>query len=384
MFALIWTNFKRDKGRKVLTLLSLLVAFLLFGMLMALRHAMTYNGPGPVAARQLVTRSTAGMMAPMPVAYAERIARVPGVDAVSYVSGTVGMYQQPDNVFMFLGVPAPQIFETAPDLKIAQQQRQAWMQDRAGALVSPKLMQLFHWKIGDRIPVQTPIQKLDGSSTWHVTIDGVVTSSSMNAVGMQQMLVHYDYLDQARASGRGTVFSISELVNDAKDAGPISQSIDQLFINAAPQTQTSPVQAVFRNVFAQVGNISLIITDVALAVFFSMLLIVGAVLLHSARERSSEFAVLRALGFRRLAVTGIVFGEALLVCVIGGISGLILAGVLTHSLGRSLNQILALMTLTPDIWLLAVGLIVLFAALVSVLPVLQLWHLSIRDTLGRI
>jgi putative ABC transport system permease protein len=385
VFALIWTNFSRNKGRKVLTLLSLLIAFVLFGVLMAFRHALTFDSAGPAAARILVTLNKAGFGKPMPVAYAGRIAQVPGVSAVDYGTGTLGTWQKPSNAFLFLGTNARQMFEVQPFLQVAPAQKQAWFQDRSGALVTPKLLQKFGWKLGERIPVQTPLPQKDGKTTWYVTIDGVVRDPTSHAsLGLQKMLVHYSYLDEGRAVGAGTVQSISERIADAQDLGKVGQAIDQLFANAAPETHTIPVNAVFHSIYSQIGNISLIVTGVAIAMFFSMLLIVGAIMLHSARERLSEFALLRALGFRARAVGGVVFGEALLTCLIGGIPGLILAWVMVHLFDNSLNQILATMALTPPVWLVGIGLMLLFAILVSVLPAIQLWRVSVREAMGRV
>lgn len=384
MFALIWTNFKRNKVRKLLTLLSLLIAFVLFGLLMALRHSLTFSGAGAGAAQILVTMNKSGMGKPMPVAYAQRIAQVPGVTAVSYGSGTLGTYQKPNNAFLFLGVAGRQMFKVQPFLRISPTQLQAWFRDRTGALVTPKLAQKFGWHIGERVPVQTPLPQKDGKTTWYVTIDGVVTDpTSHAALGLEKMFVHYSYLDAARAAGAGTVASISERVAKAQALGQVGAAIDALFTNASPETHTFPVNAVFRNIYSQLGNISLVVADVALAVFFSMLLIVGALLLHSARERLSEFALLRALGFRAMTVGGIVFGEALLTCLVGGLLGLLVAWILVGTLHGSLNQILSVMTLTPGVWGISIGLMVLFAVLVSVLPALQLWRSSVRDVLGR-
>ncbi|MGH8278772.1 MAG: ABC transporter permease [Gammaproteobacteria bacterium] len=384
MFALIWSNFRRNPGRKILTLLSLLIAFVLFGLLMALRHSLTFSGAGAGAAQILVTMNKAGTGMPMPVAYAERIAQIRGVSAVSYGTGTLGTYQKPSNAFLFLGVAGRQMFKVQPFLRISASQQQAWFDDRSGALVTPKLAQKFGWRIGERVPIETPLPQKDGKTTWYVTIDGIVTDpTSHAALGLQKMIVHYSYLDAARAAGAGTVLSFSERVADIHDLDKVGHAIDAMFTNASPETHTFPVNAVFRNIYGQIGNISLIVADVALAVFFSMLLIVGALLLHSARERLSEFAVLRALGFRAVTLNWIVFGEALLTCLIGGLLGLIVAWLVVGSFHSSLNQILSVMILTPEVWALGIGLMVLFAVLVSVLPALQLWRSSVRDALGR-
>lgn len=384
MLALIWISFRRNRGRKLLTLLSLSIAFVLFGELMALRHALTFSGVGEAAGDILVTLNKAGIGKTMPVAYAQRIGQVPGVTAVSYDTGTLGTYQRPNNAFLFLATAGRQMFEIQPFLRIPARQRRAWFRDRTGAIVTPKLMRKFGWKLGERVPVMTQMPRKDGETTWYVTIDGVVTDpTSHAALGLEKMFVHYSYLDRARATGEGTVGDISERITSARDSGRVIRAIDGLFTNAAPQTRTIPVNAVFRNVYGQIGNISLLVANVAIATFFSMLLIVGAITLHSMRERFTEFAVLRVLGFRPAAIGGIVFGEALLTCLMGGTSGLIVAWVLVHRFAESLNQILATMVLTPGAWLLGLGLMLLFGVLVSVLPLAQLRRMSVREALGR-
>jgi putative ABC transport system permease protein len=383
VFALVWANFKRDKGRRLLTLLSLLVAFALFGMLMALRQALTFDGTGVAAARILVTLNRAGHGKRLPVAYAGRISQVPGIIAVSYDTGTLGTYQKPDNAFLFIATAGREMLQVQPFLRISPAQQRAWFQDRTGAIVTPKLMRKFGWRLGERVPVLTRLPQKDGNTTWYVTIDGVVTDpTSHAALGLEKMFIHYSYLDQARAMGEGTVGSISERVANAQDVGKAGQSIDALFANAAPRTRSIPVNTVFRNVYDQIGNISLGVAAVASAVFFSMLLIVGAIMLYSARERFPEFAVLRALGFRTSVIGGIVLGESLFTCLTGGIAGLVLASLAVRLFADSLNQILATMALTRGVWLAAFGLMVLFGMLVSVLPMMQLRRLSVREALG--
>lgn len=383
MLTLIWINFKRDKGRKLLTLLSLLIAFVLFGMLMALRQALTFDGTGVAAEPILVTLNKAGNGKPLPVAYAGRISQLPGLIAVSYDTATLGTYQKPNNAFLLLATAGREMFQVQPFLQIPPSQLRAWLQDGTGAIVTPKLMQKFAWKLGERVPVMTEVPQKDGDTTWYVTLDGVVTDpTSHAALGLEKMFVHYSYFDQARAMGGGTVGSISVRITHADDVGKVSQSIDALFTNAAPQTKTISVNAVFRNFYGQIGDISLVVAGVATAVFFSMLLIVGAIMLYSARERFPEYGVLRVLGFRSATIGGIVLGEALFTCLLGGTLGLVLAWAVVRLFVSSLNRILATMALTGGVWLAAFGLMVLLGVLVSVLPIMQLRRLSVRDALG--
>lgn len=382
MFALIWTNFARNKGRKILTLLSLLIAFLLFGVLMALHAGLSFSDT-PAGLGRLVTTNKVQPFAPMPVAYAQRIAEVPGVKAVTWNGFMAGTFQKPSNFFMVLPMPADGLFRVYPDLQVPPADKRAWLGDRTGALVTPKLMQQFGWKIGEKVPVQTQTKQKDGSSTWYLTIDGTIANPAQAGSNTEQMFIHYSYYDQSRALGEGTVNGFAELLDNPDAAGRVSQAIDALFVNSAPQTHTVPEEAEVRNIVAQAGNLGAIITDVAIAVFFSMMLIVGAIILHSTRERLSEFAVLRALGFGRRMVTSVVLGEAVLTCLVGGIAGLIVAYLLVFALRGVVTQVVPTFGISGFAAGLSIVLMIAFGILASVLPVIQLSRLSVRDALGR-
>ncbi|HVA55613.1 MAG TPA: ABC transporter permease [Gammaproteobacteria bacterium] len=382
MFSLIWMNFKRNKGRKFLTLLSVVIAFLLFGILMAVRHGLTFSENSEAGARRLLTINKVVPAAPMPVAYADRIAQVPGVKAVTYYGAMIGAFQKLSNEFAVVSAPAQSMFQVFPELYVPTAQRQRWLQDRTGALVTPKLMQQFGWKIGAQVPILTKLKRKDGSTTWTVIIDGVITNRSENNSGAQEMLIHYQYFDETRAVGEGTVNQFDELLDNPDQAGTVSQAIDTLFTNASPQTRTGPEQAVARSIYAQVGNIGAIITNVAIAVFFSMLLIIGAILLHSARERLSEFALLKSLGFGSRTVTGVVLGESLLTCLVGGITGMVFAWLLVAALRQTVTQVLPSFEITALSIAGSVALMALFGVLASLLPIMQLGRMSVRDALG--
>ena len=382
MFTLIWMNFKRNKGRKFLTLLSVVIAFLLFGLLMAVRHGLTFSENSEAGARRLLTINKVVPAAPMPVAYAERIAQVPGVKAVNYFGAMIGAFQKLSNEFPVVSAPAQSLFQVYPEFYVPTEQRQSWVQDRTGALVTPKLMQQFGWKVGEQVPILTKQKQKDGSTTWTVTTDGVITNRSENNSGAQEMFIHYQYFDETRAAGEGTVNQFVELLDNPDQAGPISQAIDTLFTNASPQTRTGPEQAVARTMLAQVGNIGAIITDVTIAVFFSMLLIIGAILLHSARERLPEFALLKALGFGSRTVIGVVLGESLLTCLVGGITGMIFAWLLVEALRQTVTQALPSFEITALSIAGSIALMALFGVLASLLPILQLGRMSVRDALG--
>jgi putative ABC transport system permease protein len=385
MLTLVWTNFKRRKGRLALTLLSLLIAFLLFGVLMAARYGFTYQGNhSEASARRLVTVNKVAPFSSLPVAYAGRIAGIPGIQATAYTSAMLGWYQKQPNYVLVMGVPTDSFFAAYPDFSVNAAARRAWSADRTGALVSPQLAKRFGWKIGDHIPIMTQTKQADGGTTWYFNVDGFVTSRDQGSDGgIGRVIAHYKYLDEGRASGKGTVASFTELLSSADSAGTVSTAIDNLFANSAPQTRTATEDALIRSIYAQAGDVAGILVDVSAAVFFSMLLVIGAIVLHSVHERWTEYAVLRALGFRRGSITIIVIAEAVLTCLVGGLLGLGLAALLIQVLRRALVNYMPGMAITGNVALIAVGLMIVFGLVISGLPAWQAARQSVHDALRR-
>lgn len=382
MLTLVWANLNRSKGRLALTLLSVLIAFLLFGVLMALRHGFSGERPQSQAAtRRVTTLNKVAAYAPMPVAYAGRIAAVPGVEAVTYVSAFAGHYRKPDNFVLMLAMPAASLLETYPDLVVQPDELKTWLADRTGVVVSPKLATQYGWHVGDHIPIESAIRKRDGTSTWDVTIDGLIRRRGNLPFSSQRVFMHYSYFNEARAAGKDTVDTFSTLVASASQTGQVGRAIDALFVNASPQTRTTASNALLKNAYAAAGNVSAILIGAAAAVFFSMLLVIGTIMMHAARERLGEFAVLRAVGFRKRAVVGIVFCESLLISLVGGCLGLVLAWLLVRELQDVLSQYLAGVSLTRSAVAASIGLMLATGALSALAPMIQTWRLSLRDTL---
>jgi putative ABC transport system permease protein len=358
-----------------------LIAFLLFGMLMAARQVFNPQLSKSDQSR-LITVNKVSRGTPLPIAYAQRIRQVPGIRAAAYATFMLGWYQKRENAFAVIAAPAKGLFDTFP-VTVKPEQKKAWLNDRGGALATPALMKAYGWKIGQHVPVMSTLQKKDGGSTWDVTIDGVATNKDHPDAKVQQLIVHYDYVNEGRASGKDTAMMFFEVPDDPVKATSVAMAIDKIFENASPQTKTSTTKTVVHNAIRQAGDIGGIITDVAIAVFFSMLLVVGAIMFQSARERHTEFAALRALGFTRGSILRMVIGESLLTCLIGGLIGIGIAAGLIAILPNALSNFPSSMTLTGVAVLVAVGLMIAFGLIAAAAPAGQLWRLSIREALGR-
>lgn len=384
MLALVWRNLTRHRWQFALTVLSVLIAFLLFGVLMAVRHGFSGQRPQSQAAtRRLTTVNRIAPYSPMPVAYASRIAAVPGVEAVTYVEAFAGFYQQRSQPVVLFAMPAATLLLVYPDLAVPPAQLEAWRADRAGVLVTPIMAKQYGWHVGDHLPIQSSIRRRDGGTTWDVTIDGLIRRRGGAPFSSQRLFMHYRYFDEARTSNQGTVAAFTTLAASATQADQISHGIDRQFANASPQTRTTSSNALLKNAYAAAGNVGAILTAMAVAVFASMLLVIGAVMLHSSRERLTEFAVLRALGFRRLAVSSLVLGESMAVCLIGGGLGLALAYEFVTVLQSALAQQLAGVALTCPAVAMAIGFMIALGTLAGVVPAAQTWRLSIREALSR-
>lgn len=380
-FGLVWKSLWRKKVRTGLTILSVLVAFLLYGLLMAVGYAFR-GGVDLANADRLVTINKITLINPLPYSQLARIRATPGVEAVTHATWFGGYFQDERNLFAQFPVAPESYLEMYPELELPEAQREAWLANRTGAVVGRPIAERFGWEVGDRVPIYSSIwTQKDGSQSWEFDIEGIVDAEDARG-NTALMLFHYDYFDEARAFGDGTVGWYVLRVADGADPVAVANAIDEQFANSPNQTETS-TEAAFAESFAkQFGNIALIITLIIGAVFFTLLLVSGTTMAQSVRERISELAVLKTLGFKDRTVMGIVLGESVLLIAIGGLAGLALSWLL------SLLAAEALATLLPGLWLsplaiaLGVGLMVLAGIAAGIFPALRALRLTIVDALA--
>lgn len=381
-FGFIWKNAWRKKVRTTLTIMSVLVAFLLYALLSAIGYAFT-SGANLADAERLVVIDKISLINPLPVSYGSRIATTPGVESVTHASWFGGYYQDPRNQMPQFPVEPREYFEMYPELKIPPEQLEAWANNRIGIVVGEELAAQFGWNIGDRIPLQATIwTKEDGGRTWEFDVEGVFSTDDPRG-GTGYMLFHYDYFEEARAFGKGTVGWY--VLRIARGANPVevANAVDAQFANSPNQTKTSTEQAFVESFTRQFGNIALIVTLILGAVFFTLLLVSGNTMAQSVRERISELAVLKTLGFPDRSVLGIVLSESILIMLIGGLLGLGIGWALLQYLASELGAFLPGLYLSPQAVLAALGLIVAGGIVAGIFPALKAMRLSIVDALAR-
>lgn len=376
---LLWSNLARHKTRLVCTLLSVVFAFLLFGMLMAIRQAFTL-GANFAGANRLLTMSAVSLTVALPISYGDRIASVKGVERVDPQNWVGGYYQETRNTVYALAVRSADFFTIYPEYQLPATEQHAWLADKRGAIVGAALAKQYGWKLGQQIPLRSNIwRNKDGTNVWDVTVDGIYTSDQKG--GDSQLFMHYQYLDDARSFANNTVSWFVLQIANPDQAGEVAQSVDALFANSPSETRTSTEKAFVANFAAQYGDIGAIVTAVVAVVLFTMLLVTVNTMAQSVRERTGELAVLKALGFGNLRLTGLVLAESLAITLVGGIIGLVLSYVVIGGIPGALLQFLPGLYLPAHAAALAVGLMLLLGVLAAVLPVSRAVRLQVITAL---
>lgn len=378
---LVWRNLWRRKTRTILTLLSVLVAFVLFGLLSALQYAFSL-GADVANADRLVTIHRVSLIQPLPISYWQRIRATPGVADVTHANWFGGYYQERRNQAPQFPVEAESYLRIYPELRLPQEQREAWLANRTGAIVGRSLAEQFGWKVGDRIPIQATIwTKKDGGRVWEFDIDGIFDVDAERG-GDAYLLFHYDYFNEARAFGEDQVGWFVLRVAEEADAAAVAAAIDQQFANSPAETKTSTERAFAESFARQFGDIGLIVSGVLGAVFFTILLVAGNTMSHAVRERIPELAVLKTLGFTDGSVFALVLAESLSIVLIGGVLGMALAWVAVGGLAQAVSAYLPGLFIPGEALGRALLYIVLVGLVAGLFPALQARRLTIIEALG--
>ena len=332
-FTLIWRNLWRKPIRTVFTMLAVLVVFFLFTVLQGLRGALTLSDISDKSQERLLTSHKVSLVMMLPVAYQSRIARLSGVEAVSHASWFAGRYQ--DNPeFAQYPVVAEEYLALNPEIRLSDAERQAWLGNRGGAIVGRPVATQYGWELGDIVPIRSGIwTRSNGSNVWEFEIEGIFDDID-GGVNAGVMLLHYDYFDEARVFGNGTVGWYVSKGDGSLALEELMASIDAEFENSPAETKTNTEAAFAKEYAQQFGNIGLIVTLILTAVVFMILLVTGHTMAQSVRERIHEMGVLKTLGFTSGSIFRLTVLEGLLLVLPTGILAMALgSGALTFLSG---------------------------------------------------
>ena len=378
---LIWAALFRSKTRTLLTLLSVVAAFLLFGMLDSVRVAFS-SGGSVAGANRLIVASRLSITQMLPYRLGPQIEATQGVDQVTYAAWFGGIYQDPKNFFPNFSV-GPGYFDLYPEYVIAPAQRKAYEANRTGAVVGAALATRHGWKVGDTIPLQATIFPTKGSNDWSFKLEAIFNIDDAKRRGEEnQLLFHWNYFDEANDYVKGRVGWYIVKLDSGADASRVALAIDALSANSDHETKTQTEQA-FNQAFAkQFADIGLIVTAIMAAVFFTLLLLTGNTMAQAVRERIPELAVLKTIGFSNRSVLALVLAESVLLIVLGGLIGMGIAALLMPGVSAASGGIIQLPSVLPQTWAVGIGLMLLIGIAVGLLPALRAMRLKIVDALA--
>ena len=373
---LVWVNLLRNKLRTVLTVLSVGVALFLFSTLRSVITALESASEVGSEAR-LMTLSATGITFLLPQAHENRLRSVEGVRTVSWSNWFGGVYIDQSNFFAQFAVDAETFFPMYPELRIPEEQLEAFMAERTAAIVGNGLVRRFGWSVGQQIVLQGTILPGD----FEFTIRGVYTPDDPS-IGEENFYFHYDYMYEAAPEQMRPGWFILQL-DDPTQAAAVSQRIDEMFENSSNPTKTQSEKAFNAGFITMWGNVGKLVRTIGLAVFFAILLVAANTMMMAARERINEHGVLKALGFQNPLLFGIVLAESVMITVIGGVIGIVAAALLFRPGNAMTSFIPGFQVQTETMWL---GLLIALAlGIVSgVVPAWQAARLSVVQALRRV
>jgi len=383
-FPLIWASLFRRRARTILTLLSVVTAFVLFGLLDAVRLSFSEAGQSANGAQRLQTGAKLSFIDLLPMSLGAQIEQVPGATKVTYANWFGGAYKDPHNqVFSF--AVAPNYLDLYPEMSVSPAERKAFDATRTGALVGEKLAARYDWKVGDHVPLQSTIfPDQNGNKNWAFDIVGIIHSTDKKSAGFfdQMFLLHWKMFDETTPYNRGQVGWYVTRVADVNQADRVAKAVDAISANSDHETITQTEQAATASWMKQLADIGLIVGSIMGAVFFTLLLLSGNTMMQAIRERTAEIGVLKTLGFTDRGVLALVLAESVLLIVLGGVVGMGLAALVIPAVTAGSGGMLNLPPVTGNTWAYAIGLMLLLGLIVGALPSLRAMRLNIVDALA--
>jgi len=377
LLPLLGATLRRHRLRLAFTIASILIAFMLFGLLAAVENALT-AGVEVAGQDRLISTNKVSLIAGMPRAYLGRIREVAGVRRAASLNWFGGIYRDP-HVQLVVFAITPNYFDIYKDFTIDPAGLSSWLGDRGAAIVGTGIATRYGWKVGDLVPLKSNIyRRKDGAGAWPVRIAAIYRSTVQDP---NTVFLHYEYYNESITYGTDQIGWVIEQLED-KNAGPaIARSIDSMFANSPSETKTSTEKAVAQSFANQIGNIGAILTFVVSAVFFAMLLVTANTMAQSVRERTPELAVLKTLGFTDRAVLTLVLAESLLITGVGGLLGLGLATLVTQGMAAGLRSVLPFFAIPAAAYLRGLAYVVALGATAGLLPAWQAMQLRIVTAL---
>jgi len=378
----VFRNVFRAKLRSTLTIVGLIIAILAFGLLQTVVRAW-YAGADAASATRLITRNAISLTFSMPVYYRDKIRSVPGVTSVSVSNWFGGVYKEPKNFFAQFAVDAPTYFPMYPEFVFDTEQYQAFMRDRRGAVIGRQLAELYGFKVGDVIPLKSGIYP----GSWEFNVRAIYDAKDETTI-TRQMYFHYDYLNEQlkrTAPRRGDLAGVFVVgINEGQAAPNISRVIDAEFKNSLAETLTETEKAFTLGFVAMIETIVVAIEGVSYVVILIIMAVAANTMAMTARERLSEYATLKALGFKPGAVAAMIIGEAFLLAALGAGLGMLLTPIVVKGFHAATVSVFAKMPLVAQTFYLQAACAVAVGMVAGIVPAIRAARVKIVDGLRHV
>lgn len=378
---LVFANLFHKKTRTWLTLLSVLMAFLLFGLLQAV-NVLFNAGADFVGATRLVTQSRVSFTTSLPIRMLPELDALPGVARVTHIQWFGGVIGENEQVVAFATDPM-RLHAVYPEWVLPDAQWQAFANTRTGMIAGRVLADKHGWKVGQKIPLKSNIfPNSDGSKNWAFDLVGIYDGKDeqwqRQAAGIY---INYAYFNEATQFGKDLAGIYVLKLDDPDMAASLARTIDARYENSADETKTQTEKDFNLSFAKQIGDIGLIVRWILFAVFFTLLLVVGNTMAQSVRERIPQFAVLKTLGFSDRSVLSLVLAETALLCTLGGLLGLGLATAIGLAVQKAAGAVLPL-SVDARVWAAGLVAMLVLSLAVGLLPALRAQRLNIIDALA--
>jgi putative ABC transport system permease protein len=379
---LVARNVFRARLRSTLTIVGLVIAVLAFGLLQTVVRAW-YAGSDAASATRLIARNAISLTFSMPVYYREKIRAIPGVTGVSVSNWFGGIYKDPKNFFAQFAVDAPTYFPMYPEFIFDPDEYAAFLRDRRGAVVGRQLADLYGFKVGDTIPLKSSIYP----GSWEFTVRAIYDARDETTI-TRQMYFHFDYLNEQikklfpRRADQAGVFIVS--IADSSASADIARAIDAEFKNSLAETLTETEKAFTLAFVAMIETIVVAIEGVSYIVILIIMAVAANTMAMTARERLSEYATLKALGFPPRTVALLILAEAMLLAAVGGAIGMLLTPPVVHLFHAATISVFAKMPLVPQTFYLQAACALVVGVVAGVVPAVRASRIRIVEGLRHV
>lgn len=363
---LILRNALRHKLRTTLTVLGIVVAITAFGLLRTVVDAW-YAGANASSSARLVTRNAVSLVFPLPLTYAQKIRQIEGVSGVSWMNWFGGVYISERNFFPQFAVDPATYLDLYPEFVMTPEERKAFVTDRRGAIVGRKLADRFGWKVGDQIPLRGTIYP----GTWTFTLRGIWDGVD-RSTDTSTMLFHWIYLNETirkmypRRADQTGIFMVG--LRDPSRAADVAATIDATFKNSLAETLTETEKAFQLGFIAMTEAILIAIEAVSFVVIVIIMAVMANTMAMTARERGSEYATLKALGFGNLFVAGLILAESMGIALVGGLLGVALTFPLAHAFADAMGSLFPIFFVSEETIVMQFGAAALVGLVAALIP----------------